>query len=136
MSPEFWAGLIEKGGTVAVAVFAIWVLAREFKRQLQERDDRLAQEREDHGEERATLVAVINRNTEAWIKTTNTMSSVAAGIAVLTECVSQERDDLSRIRVLLARRPCIGDSIVEAYSCSEEGEPQEPETPRSARRRE
>lgn len=78
MSPDFWASLIEKGATVALAVFAILMLQREFRRQLGERDDRLEQEREERREERAQLVGVIERNTEAWRRAMGMMAKVVA----------------------------------------------------------
>jgi len=121
VGPEFWTSLIEKAATVALAVFAIWMLQREFKRQLQDRDDRLLGEREErddrletqrreHREERDQLVQVIEHNTSGWRQATQTMSEIATGVAMLMSTIDRNREDISGIRVLLARRPCIGDA--------------------------
>ena len=128
---EFWAAVIDAGAPVALAVFAIYVLQREFKRQLQERDERLERERkvhegrlateqlqrraehENYHEERQELVAVIERNTEAWRETTSTLGQIAAGMTILCASMEESRRDVGTIRTLLARRPCIADAAVE-----------------------
>ena len=108
--PEFWTSLIEKAATVALAAFAIWMLQREYQRQLQERSDRLAESRRDHQQEREQLVCVIERNTEAWQRATQTMADIATGVAMLVTTIDHNREAISGIRILLARRPCIGDA--------------------------
>ena len=109
MTFDGWVELIDKGAVVALAVFAILMLQREYKRQL---DDR-AKVIQDGAEERRQLIQVIERNTQAWAEATNTMTSVAAGIAVLTECIGKTEEDVHQIRVLLARRPCIGPFVAD-----------------------
>jgi len=128
---EFWAALLDASAPVALAAFAIWVLQREFKRQLQERDERLASERKQHEErmameqlqrraehenyheERQELVGVIERNTTAWHETTSTLGQIAAGMAILCTSLEESRRDVGAIRTMLATRPCIGDAAVE-----------------------
>jgi hypothetical protein len=107
VSLEFWLEVIDKGAVVALAVFAILTLQREYKRQLDDKDKALAEGTAERGQ----LIGVIERNTEAWAQATHTMTSVAAGIAMLTESVAKTDDEVSAIRVLLARRPCVGDEV-------------------------
>ena len=110
VDPALWASLIEKSTIATVAIFAIWILQREFKRQLQERDDRLEVQRREHLEEREQLIQVIERNTSAWQKATQTMAEIATGVAMLVSTIDHNREDISGIRSLLARRPCIGEA--------------------------
>ena len=110
MNPALWASLIEKSAIAAVAVFAIWILQREFKRQVQERDDRLEAQRREYLEEREQLIQVIERNTSAWQKATQTMGEIATGVVMLVSTIDRNREDISGIRSLLARRPCIGEA--------------------------
>lgn len=110
IAPDLWASLIDQSAMLAIAVFAIWILQREFKRQLQERDERLELQRREHQEEREHLVGVIERNTSAWQKATQTMAEIATGVAMLVTTIEHNREDITGIRVLLARRPCIGDA--------------------------
>jgi hypothetical protein len=111
--PEFWTSLIEKAATVALAAFSIWVLQREYQRQLQERADQLGEARDEHRQEREQLVCVIERNTEAWQKATQTMGEIATGVAMLVSTIDRNREDISGIRILLARRPCIADAAIQ-----------------------
>jgi hypothetical protein len=109
VSLEVWIEILDKGAVVALAVFAILSLQREYKRQLDDKSKALA----EGAEERQQLIGVIERNTEAWAQATQTMTSVAAGIAMLTESVAKTDDEVAAIRVLLARRPCVGEAIQE-----------------------
>ena len=84
------------GGTLALAVFVIVVLQRTWK----EREDELEAEREASRAEREQLVEVVRANTAAWASATETMRA-------LTEGICENRDNLARMRVILARRPCI-----------------------------
>jgi hypothetical protein len=110
---EFWVSLIDKAATVALAAFAIWMLQREYRRQLDERSDRLDESRRDHQQEREQLVCVIERNTEAWQRATQTMADIATGVAMLVTTIDHNREAISGIRVLLARRPCIAEAAAD-----------------------
>lgn len=85
------------GGTLGLAIFVIVVLQRTWKDRAEE--ERAARERDR--EDRQRLLQVVERNTESWSAATQTMAAIA-------DCASQNTDDLRSLRVLLARRPCVG----------------------------
>ena len=89
--------LAQHGGTLALALFAIWMLERNHRQRVGE----LEAERQRESEEREQLLDVVKRNTEAWSMATETMSA-------MTDAVCENQRDLGRMRVLLARKPCIG----------------------------
>jgi len=89
------------GGTLGLAIFAIWRLDQAHKARIEELK-----------EEREQLRNSLDRNTQAWQKATETMSSIATGVAVLVSSIDYNRKELSDIRVLLARRPCVADAAV------------------------
>jgi ABC-type nickel/cobalt efflux system permease component RcnA len=107
MGVDLWARLLEEAPTVTVAVFAIWMLVREFKRQLEEREEAGEREREAHREERAQLAVVVERNTEAWREATRTMAEIAMGVTMLVETTENCREGVQEMRVLMAQRPCV-----------------------------
>jgi len=94
--------IAEVGGTLGLAIFAIWMLERAHRERIGELK-----------EERKQLQTALDRNTEAWQKATETISSIATGVAVLVSSIDFNRQELSDIRVLLAQRPCVGDAVVE-----------------------
>jgi len=102
MDPSFWVALIEKSATVALAVFAIWVLTKEYKERIRESQDRLEAERHRHKDERDQQAAVVDRNTEAWIAATKTMVEIASGMTLLANAVDTSRQGIIDIKVLLA----------------------------------
>lgn len=112
MTMDLWTKLLSEAPTVAVAIFAIWMLGREFRRQQDEAKVTQKQEREAHREERERFVEVIERNTAAWLETTKTMASIAAGMAVVVGAIEADREDVHEIRVLLAQRPCTAGGVV------------------------
>jgi len=132
VNPALWASLIEKSAIAAVAVFAIWILQREFKRQVQERDDRLEAQRREYLEEREQLIQVIERNTSAWQKATQTMGEIATGVVMLVSTIDRNREDISGIRALLARRPCIGEAATRDDWNRDPGDGPDGGTPRPA----
>jgi len=82
---------------LGLAIFVIAVLQRTWREHAAEEDGRREQDRED----RARLLEVIKANTAAWSAATTTMAKIA-------ECSSRNAQDLSALRTLLARRPCVG----------------------------
>ena len=113
MDPSFWATIIKESATVALAVFAIWVLSQEYKDRLANEKAKLEAEREDHKEERAQLLAVIDRNTEGWHEASQAVAEAAKGMAALAQAQETTRQDISDIRVLLAQRPCVADGVIQ-----------------------
>lgn len=118
MDWQIWVGVIEKSATVALAVFAIWMLNREYKDRLRDEQARLEaekearqQERGERKEERAQLLAVIDRNTQAWQQATQSMAEVGSGMAMLVGAIETSRQDVNEIRVLLAQRPCVANGV-------------------------
>lgn len=85
------------GGTLGLALFVIVVLQRTWKERATEEDAARERDRED----RARLLAALERNTEAWSAATQTM-------AVIADCAARNTNDLHALRLLLARRPCVG----------------------------
>ena len=141
MDLAFWKGLFELSAPVALAIFAIWILQREFKRQIEEGNGRLVRLQQEHevqleqdrraheerladmslqrrGEqgryrdERVQFVEVIERNSEAWQQATKVLTELASGLAMLCSTIEVNREALRRIQMLLATRPCIGDAVL------------------------
>lgn len=89
--------MVNAGGTLGLACFAIWMLQRVWQRWNDEMQERLAEGQEERGR----LAAMVDRNTEAWVSATSTMAAIC-------EAAQRNAHDLSSIRLLLSRRRCIG----------------------------
>jgi len=95
--------IADVGGSLGLALFAIWMLQRSYREQSEASET-----------ERTRLVNALDRNTEAWEKATEMMVQISTGMAIIADAANANRRDLTDIRVLLAKRPCIN-----SYSQSE-----------------
>ena len=90
------------GAPLGLALFAIWILERSHKEQLKR-----------EGELRQRLEDALERNTEAWVAATTAMVTIGDGMRSLVTACAVNSQELGRLRVLLARRPCVAEAAEE-----------------------
>jgi hypothetical protein len=99
---------IDAGGTVALAAFAIIMLRQLYR----ERGEDAKVDRELRREDRQRLLDVIDRNTGAWGQTTQSLTEMTNAMAAAIVSLNVSERDIADIRLLLAKRPCVGDAIM------------------------
>jgi len=104
----------EVGGTLGLAVFAIWMLRDQMQRRVDdqkartaEEKTRIEEERTARAVERVELVRVIERNSELWERATSTMVEICAVVTIVSTSVRSNEESVQSIREMLAARPCI-----------------------------
>lgn len=70
--PDIVALIANTGGTLGLAIFAIWMLQRTYK----DSEAKWNEEREKWKEERRELLGVIERNTRAWVEASEQLAIV------------------------------------------------------------
>lgn len=101
--------ITQTGGTLGLAIFAIWMLERAHRERLRDEQDARSRDKD----ERQLLLDVVQRNSEMWNNATKSMSEVASGLAILSTVLNDEQQHISDIRTLLAARPCVVDDVLD-----------------------
>jgi len=108
----------QSGGLLGLAIFSIFMLnkahvqrAEELKAAVTEERSRTTNLLERDRIDRAELIAVLNRNTEAWIQQTKSEAATAEVMARLCLTVDINRGMIQDIRTIMAERPCTAPAI-------------------------
>ena len=110
--------IAQSGGLLGLAIFSIWMLnkthtqrAEELKQAVEDERARTAATSERERTDRAELIAVVNRNTDAWIGQTKSELATAEVMDRLCQTVDGNRQMIQDIRMIMAEHPCTAPAI-------------------------
>ncbi len=94
--------IADVGGSLGLALFAIWISERTYR-----------DYRERVEQDRAELLAAMERNTAAWAAVTEKLAELGKVIEGGTEMAGENARTLARLTAIMARRPCIATGVLD-----------------------